>query len=67
MKQFNVLVSIDFSKSSEIVLHKALFLAKTFGWKLYIAHIVEDKLFNFNTDIYSVKNNCWKYLESKFP
>ncbi|QOG12507.1 universal stress protein [Arcobacter sp. FWKO B] len=67
MKQFSILVSIDFSKVSEIVLNKAIFLSNKYGWKLYIAHVVEDSFFSFKDDIYKIKNNCWKFLEQKFP
>ena len=67
MKKHSILVAIDFSDSSEIVLKKALKLSINKGWDIYVTHIIERGFFGIETDFDTAKKNCISFLEQKFP
>lgn len=67
MKKFTTLVAIDFSKSSFIVLSKALDFTKKMGGELHVIHVLETSFFSLkkNTDL--IRANSYAKLKENFP
>ncbi|ABB44543.1 UspA [Sulfurimonas denitrificans DSM 1251] len=66
MKKFTVLVAIDFSKSSYVVLEKALSFTNQMDGELHVVHVVESSFFSKKIDLESTKNSGFLKLSEKF-
>ncbi len=66
MKKFTTLVAVDFSKSSYVVLEKALEFTKKMNGELHVVHVVEDSLFSQIIYIDSIEENSFNELNEKF-
>jgi len=67
MKKFIILVPIDFSKSSYVVLKKTLNFAKKKDADIHIVHVVENPLFLKQIDLDSIKESTFRELSKDFP
>ncbi len=66
MKKFTILVTIDFSKSSYVILEKALDFAKKKDADLHVVHVVEDPFFLKQVDLDSIKESSFHKLNKEF-
>lgn len=66
MKKFTILVAFDFSKSSFVILNKAVAFAKETGGDLHIIHVVEDSFFSSKCTLDSIKENGFAKLSKEF-
>lgn len=66
MKKFTVLVAIDFSKSSYIVLEKALGFTNLMNGDLHVVHVVENSFFSKKVNLESAKKSGFLELSKKF-
>lgn len=67
MKKFKILVAVDFSNDSFIVLQKAIDFSKKQGGIVDVVHVVEGSFFLPKKDINSIRKNSFKKLNEKFP
>lgn len=66
MKKFTILVAFDFSKSSFVILNKAVAFAKEIGGNLHVVHVVEDSFFSSKHTLESIKENGFVKLSREF-
>jgi len=66
MKKFKTLVAIDFSKSSYVVLEKALDFTKKRDGELHVIHVIEGSFFSKKEDIDTVKERGYAELIKNF-
>ncbi|MCK9454205.1 MAG: universal stress protein [Sulfurimonas sp.] len=66
MKKFTTLVAIDFSRSSYVVLEKALEFTKKMDGELHVVHVVESSFFSRNRNLDSIKANGFNELKKNF-
>lgn len=66
MKKFTTLVCLDFSKSSYIVLEKALDFTQKMGGELHVVHVVESSFFSKKIDIEDLKEKSFSKLSKTF-
>jgi len=66
MKKFTVLVAIDFSKSSYVVLEKALGFTNLMNGDLHVVHVIESSFFSKRINLESVKESGFLELSKKF-
>lgn len=66
MKKFTALVAIDFSKSSYVVLQKALAFTQKKDGELHIVHVVEGSFFSKKSDLNSIKSSTFSKLSKNF-
>lgn len=66
MKKFTVLVAIDFSKSSYVVLEKALGFTNLMKADLHVVHVIEGSFFSKKVDLESAKESGFLKLSEKF-
>lgn len=67
MKKFTTLVATDFSKSSYVVLAKALDFTHAMGGELHVIHVTESSMFSFKKDMELIRKNSYKKLLEDFP
>lgn len=67
MKTFKTLVATDFSKSSYIVLAKALKFTQDMKGELHVIHVAESSLLSAKKNIQSIRENSYKKLLEDFP
>ncbi len=66
MKKFTLLVAIDFSKSSYVVLEKALAFTNNMDGNLHVVHVIESSFFSKKIDLEAAKENGFLELSKKF-
>lgn len=66
MKKFTVLVAFDFSKSSFVILNKAIALTNERGGNLHVIHVVEDSFFSSKHTLDSIKESGFSILSKEF-
>ncbi|EQB39352.1 hypothetical protein M947_07785 [Sulfurimonas hongkongensis] len=66
MKQFKILVAIDFSKDSFIVLQRAMEFARKINGIVDVVHIVENSFFSPKKDINYIKEHILERLQLAF-
>lgn len=66
MKRFTVLVAIDFSKSSYVVLEKAIGFTNFMNGDLHVVHVVESSFFSKRVNLESAKDSGFLELSKKF-
>lgn len=66
MKKFITLVTVDFSKSSSIVLEKAIDFTRELGGEVHVVHIVEESFFSSNHSFDSMKASGFAKLKEEF-
>ena len=66
MKKFKTLVAIDFSKSSYVVLEKALDFTKKKDGELHVIYVIESSFFSRKEDIDTAKERGYAELSKKF-
>lgn len=66
MKKFTALVAFDFSKSSSVVLEKAIDFISKMNGELHIVHVVEYSLFSKKIDLDSIKERGFLELNKSF-
>lgn len=66
MKKFTTLVAIDFSKSSYVVLEKALDFTKKRDGELHVIHVVESSFFSKKEDIDAVQERGYTKLSKNY-
>lgn len=67
MKKFTTLVATDFSKSSYVVLAKALDFTHAMGGELHVIHVTENSMFSFKKDMETIRQNSYAKLLEDFP
>lgn len=66
MKKFTTLVAIDFSKSSYVVLEKALDFTQKRGGDLHVIHVIDSSFFSKKEDIDAVQERGYVELSKNF-
>lgn len=66
MKKFITLVAFDFSKSSSVVLEKAIDFTKKMGGELHVVNVVESSFFSKKMDLDSIKERGFLELGKSF-
>lgn len=66
MKKFTTLVAIDFSKSSYVVLEKALDFTKKRGGELHVVHVLESSFFSKKEDVDAAQERGYAELSKNF-
>ena len=67
MKKFKILVAVDFSDDSFIVLQKAINFSKKLHSIVDVVHVVEGSFFSPKKDINFIRENSFKKLNERFP
>ncbi|MFA5234392.1 MAG: universal stress protein [Sulfurimonas sp.] len=66
MKKFTTLVAFDFSKSSSVVLEKAIDFTKKMDGELHVVNVVESLFFSKKMDLDSIKERGFLELAKSF-
>jgi nucleotide-binding universal stress UspA family protein len=66
MKKFITLVAFDFSKSSSVVLEKAIEFTIKIGGELHVVHVVENSFFSKKIDLESIKEKGFLKIGKSF-
>lgn len=66
MQKFTTLVATDFSKSSFVVLHKAIAFTEKMGGELHIVHVIESSFFSKKVDLAVLKESGFLELSKNF-
>lgn len=66
MKKFTTLVAIDFSRSSYVVLEKALDFTKKRDGELHVIHVIESSFFSKKEDIDAVEERAYAELSKSY-
>lgn len=66
MKKFITLVAFDFSKSSSVVLEKAIDFTKKMGGELHVVNVIESSFFSKKMDLDSIKERGFLELVKSF-
>lgn len=66
MKKFITLVAFDFSKSSFVVLEKAIDFTKKTDGELHVVHVVEESFFSKKIDLDSIRDRGYLELAKSF-
>ncbi len=67
MHKFTTLVATDFSKSSFIVLSKALEFTQKTGGVMHVVHVAEHSVFSFKKNLDSIRAKSFNKLKEAFP
>ena len=67
MHKFTTLVATDFSKSSFIVLSKALEFTQKTGGVMHVVHVAEHSVFSFKKNLDSIRVKSFNKLKEAFP
>ncbi len=66
MQKFTTLVATDFSKSSYVVLEKAIAFTRKMGGELHLVHVVESSCFSKKVDLDALKESGFLELGKNF-
>jgi nucleotide-binding universal stress UspA family protein len=66
MKKFITLVAFDFSRSSSVVLEKAIQFTKKVGGELHVVHVVESSFFSKKIELESIKERGFLKISKSF-
>ncbi len=66
MQKFTTLVATDFSKSSFIVLEKAIAFTQKMGGELHLVHVVESSFFSKKVDLDALRESGFLELSKNF-
>ncbi len=66
MKKFITLVAFDFSKSSSVVLEKAVDFTRKMDGELHVVHVIESSFFSKKMDLESIKERGFLELNKDF-
>lgn len=66
MQKFTTLVATDFSKSSFVVLEKAIAFTQKMGGELHLVHVLESSLFSKKVDLDALKERAFTELSKNF-
>lgn len=66
MQKFTTLVATDFSKSSFVVLEKAIAFTQKMGGELHLVHVLESSFFSKKVDLDALKESAFIELSKSF-
>ncbi|MDD2652736.1 MAG: universal stress protein [Sulfurimonas sp.] len=66
MQKFITLVATDFSKSSFVVLEKAIVFTQRMGGELHLVHVIESSFFSKKVDLGALRENAFLELNKNF-